>query len=397
MIPGRGAMKPGSADMPVRSQRTLALAASALISFTIVTPPAGAYPRPGETTRVGPNRHQLERQGDRTWPDAPGGPAKVKERNKRELPLYLVAEGDDCEGSRLSSRPTSPAERCGDHTNVLQEVRQTTGEGYVSVGWTTEKTKGLVLDPDRPIRGKVTLESFQGAGGGEATVEVVLTTRIDRRSVELGRVAESYSVQPGDSHSFSFRIKLTDSLSGKTMSRLTLVTIIRGVAVGHGWIGLGRSSSVALPLAPPASGKPLLLTSSAFRNGGKIPRRHTCQGGNLSPPVKWSGGPNAIEYVLALNDPDAPNGPLLHWLVYRISGNARSIPAGRLPAGARARNDYFGPCPPQGETHRYVFTLYALRRRAPESIARAQSQAAVDRILQCCAAAKTSLTASYGS
>ncbi len=102
------------------------------------------------------------------------------------------------------------------------------------------------------------------------------------------------------------------------------------------------------------------LYSSAFRNGGKIPARYTCDGLDVSIPLAWSGVPaNARELVLIMRDPDAPSGNFVHWAVAGIT------PTARLPFGIEGRNSfgtlgYRGPCPPRGKTHHYVITLNAL-------------------------------------
>jgi Raf kinase inhibitor-like YbhB/YbcL family protein len=119
----------------------------------------------------------------------------------------------------------------------------------------------------------------------------------------------------------------------------------------------------------------LALTSSAFVADGNIPRRHTCDGGDVSPPLDWSAPPAGTRsLVLIVDDPDAPDPAApkmtwVHWLLYDLPPAAGSLAEGvaaaELPAGTReGRNDwgrtgYGGPCPPIG-THRYVHKLYAL-------------------------------------
>jgi len=115
------------------------------------------------------------------------------------------------------------------------------------------------------------------------------------------------------------------------------------------------------------------LRSPAFEALGPIPRRHTCEGEDLAPPLHWSGVPAAARsLVLIVDDPDAPDpaAPVLTWVhrvVVDIPPQAAGLPQGArpLPAGAREglndwqRMGYGGPCPPVGR-HRYVFKLYAL-------------------------------------
>lgn len=117
----------------------------------------------------------------------------------------------------------------------------------------------------------------------------------------------------------------------------------------------------------------LSLSSAAFANDGTIPLRYASTevgGQNVSPPLSWSGAPSGTRsFVLVCLDPDADN--FVHWVMYDIPVSVNSLPErvppqATLPNGAKqGKNDadtngYFGPAPPQGELHRYVFTLYAL-------------------------------------
>ena len=116
----------------------------------------------------------------------------------------------------------------------------------------------------------------------------------------------------------------------------------------------------------------LKLTSSAFQAETTIPKKHTCDGQDFSPPLAWSDPPPGTKaFALILDDPDAPGGTWVHWVLYDLPGDARNLPenvpkTSELANGARqGRNDfprigYGGPCPPHGPAHRYVFKLYAL-------------------------------------
>lgn len=106
------------------------------------------------------------------------------------------------------------------------------------------------------------------------------------------------------------------------------------------------------------------VSSSAFSEGGAIPKQYTCDGADLTLPVAWSGVPaGTAELALVLDDPDARG--FVHWVVVGIPPTASGLDGGSLPAGARdgrtgfGRAGYGGPCPPSG-THHYVLTLYAL-------------------------------------
>lgn len=109
------------------------------------------------------------------------------------------------------------------------------------------------------------------------------------------------------------------------------------------------------------------VTSSAFQEGGNIPSKFTCDGGNASPPLAISGVPSeAKTLVLIADDPDAPGGLFTHWLIWNIPPQTNSIAEGSAPKGVQGTNDfgnsgYGGPCPPSG-THRYYFRVFALDR-----------------------------------
>jgi len=116
------------------------------------------------------------------------------------------------------------------------------------------------------------------------------------------------------------------------------------------------------------------VKSEAFEEGGMIPKKYTCDGEDASPPISWTGVPEGTEALaLICDDPDAPVGTWVHWVIFNIppdtTGLSENIPPERvLESGARqGRNDfgnigYGGPCPPRG-THRYYFKLYALDKK----------------------------------
>lgn len=113
------------------------------------------------------------------------------------------------------------------------------------------------------------------------------------------------------------------------------------------------------------------LESPAFKNGEMIPSKYTCDGENISPALNWNRPSDKVKhYCLIAEDPDAPGGDFVHWIVFDIPGSATSLLEGitnqkNLPDGAEmGTNDarrigYFGPCPPSG-THRYYFRIYAI-------------------------------------
>jgi len=116
----------------------------------------------------------------------------------------------------------------------------------------------------------------------------------------------------------------------------------------------------------------IVLSSPAFEPEGAIPRKFTCDGEDISPPLEWEGVPNDAESLaLILDDPDAPRGTWVHWVVYNLEPGLTGLPEGAVaradgrPMGVQGRNDfrrnnYGGPCPPSGPAHRYFFKLYAL-------------------------------------
>jgi Raf kinase inhibitor-like YbhB/YbcL family protein len=113
-------------------------------------------------------------------------------------------------------------------------------------------------------------------------------------------------------------------------------------------------------------GGDLELSSPAFNDGGSIPDRHGREAENLNPPLSIEGVPEGTDsFALVVDDPDAPGGTFVHWLVWNVPGDRREIPVGWSPAEAtEGENDfgatgYDGPAPPEGK-HRYRFKLYAL-------------------------------------
>lgn len=113
------------------------------------------------------------------------------------------------------------------------------------------------------------------------------------------------------------------------------------------------------------------ITSPAFSDGGQIPTKYTCDGQDLSPPLKWDCLPPGTQAVaLICDDPDAPIGTFVHWVLYNLPAELHELPEGlrgeaTLPDGSQqgisdfGRIGYGGPCPPSG-THRYYFKVYAL-------------------------------------
>ena len=141
----------------------------------------------------------------------------------------------------------------------------------------------------------------------------------------------------------------------------------------------------------------LRLSSNAWKHGERIPTRHTADGEDLSPPLVFEGAPpGTAAFALICDDPDAPAGTWVHWVVYDLPGNVTGLPEGvrrdpRLPDGTQQgrngwnRIGYNGPSPPRGRPHRYRFRLYALReplRGKPGLTASEVERAARDRAIE---------------
>jgi Raf kinase inhibitor-like YbhB/YbcL family protein len=117
------------------------------------------------------------------------------------------------------------------------------------------------------------------------------------------------------------------------------------------------------------------ITSQDFKNNQPIPAMHTCDGNDISPQLSWSVPPAGTKsFALTCIDPDAPSGEFIHWFVCNIPAAITNFyQGGPLPAGIRevendfGRKSYGGPCPPSG-THRYIFTVYALRSEKLEGV-----------------------------
>jgi Raf kinase inhibitor-like YbhB/YbcL family protein len=133
--------------------------------------------------------------------------------------------------------------------------------------------------------------------------------------------------------------------------------------------------SLLAPACENTKGNPAMtfqLSTTAFSSGGPIPKKFTCDGPDVSPALTWNEPPAGTQaFALIMDDPDAPVGTWVHWVLYDLPASERGLPEGvpkeaEVPSGARqGRNDfrkigYGGPCPPAGSTHRYFFKLYAL-------------------------------------
>jgi Raf kinase inhibitor-like YbhB/YbcL family protein len=148
------------------------------------------------------------------------------------------------------------------------------------------------------------------------------------------------------------------------------------------------------------------LESASFREGDPIPKEHSRDGGDSHPALAWSGAPPGTEtFALVCDDPDAPRGTWVHWVLYDVPGSARGLAAGvakagRHPSGgSHGKNDYGelgwgGPAPPRGHgVHRYKFRLYALDRKL--GLAAGASRSALDAAMKGHVLDEATLTGTY--
>lgn len=144
---------------------------------------------------------------------------------------------------------------------------------------------------------------------------------------------------------------------------------LRSPAPGATAPPLATSTTAAENLGTPPVGSgssSLALSSATFAEGAAMPARlSSCDGEDLSPALAWTGVPlETTELALTVIDPDAPGAPFVHWVVGGIDPSVTGFEEGGLPESAIEVRPWTGPCPPDGETHDYVVTLYALSEPA---------------------------------
>jgi Raf kinase inhibitor-like YbhB/YbcL family protein len=151
--------------------------------------------------------------------------------------------------------------------------------------------------------------------------------------------------------------------------RVLALTFAAALLAAGLWWATSRSDP------PGANAIAFPIASVSFANGGDIPKKFTCDGGDVSPELSWTQPPaGAQSFALIADDPDAPIGTFVHWVIFDMPPTASALSEGvgkmdELPDGSRqGQNDfdkmgYGGPCPPSGKTHRYFFKLYALDRK----------------------------------
>lgn len=116
--------------------------------------------------------------------------------------------------------------------------------------------------------------------------------------------------------------------------------------------------------------------SDSFKNGDYLPAEYSCEGADLSPDIQWKFSGAAESFALICEDPDAPGGTFIHWVIYNIPGNVKQLRKGYPKISGKegtcqgmtdfGKVGYNGPCPPKGKPHRYIFTVYALDEKISE-------------------------------
>ncbi|MEU5792592.1 YbhB/YbcL family Raf kinase inhibitor-like protein [Streptomyces sp. NPDC047813] len=161
-----------------------------------------------------------------------------------------------------------------------------------------------------------------------------------------------------------------------------------------------RGTADTTATAPAA--RRITVTSTAYADGGTVPRRFTCDGADVSPPLALSSVPAGTDSLaVTVRDLDAPGGTFTHWLIWDLDAGTRRLSAGAHPHGAAegrnsfGKSGYRGPCPPRGDhPHRYVLTVYATDRRPP--LSPGASPDALRRALSGHTLATGTLTGRYG-
>jgi len=156
-----------------------------------------------------------------------------------------------------------------------------------------------------------------------------------------------------------------------TMAVTTVALLLGACSSSSSRVARGETLDGATRTVSAPQPESIHVSSSAFRDGEAIPAEFTCSGADRSPPLRWAGIPhNAVEVALIVDDPEAPGGTFLHWVLFALPKEDGGVEAGTVPRGARqGRNGfgkaaYGGPCPPNGDApHHYQFTVYALSRK----------------------------------
>jgi len=148
------------------------------------------------------------------------------------------------------------------------------------------------------------------------------------------------------------------------------------------------------------------LKTTAFAAGGGIPKKHTCDGADVSPALSWNDAPAGTQsFALIADDPDAPVGTWTHWIIWNIPAKATALAEGvpkegeSVDGARQGKNDfkrvgYGGPCPPPGKPHRYFFKLYALGAKLDLKAEASKSE--LERAMKGHVLSQTELMGTYG-
>ena len=165
------------------------------------------------------------------------------------------------------------------------------------------------------------------------------------------------------------KIKFLSLLSGKTTS-VCLIVLLPLMALNCNQNM--KVEEASKELAEKSKVRTMQIGSPAFADGAAIPKKYTCEGEDVSPPLNWGSAPEGTKsFALISEDPDAPSGIWVHWVIYNIPGEvnklSENIPKSEVVLNGvkQGLNDfeqigYGGPCPPPGKAHRYFFKIYAL-------------------------------------
>jgi len=195
-------------------------------------------------------------------------------------------------------------------------------------------------------------------------------------------------------------IRLRKRLSRPTATAFGLLLLALGL------MGCQQKSGGPAPASAATAGKPAWrpagregkmkwsLTSPAFADGERIPAQFTCDGNDISPELRWTEPPSGTtELALVCDDPDAPRGTWVHWVLYSLPADRRALPEAvpktgtleKLGGARQGKNSggsigYQGPCPPKGPAHHYHFRLYALD--APVALDPGAARAELDKVMK---------------
>ncbi len=155
---------------------------------------------------------------------------------------------------------------------------------------------------------------------------------------------------------------------------------------------------------------PFKITSPAFEDQAAIPKKYTADGADVSPKLQWSGVPNGTQsFAIIMDDPDAPPGTWVHWVLYDLPASCDGLPEGiakdeTIMGGGKhglcwgvddySRVGYFGPSPPPGKPHRYIFKVYALGK--PLGLTPRKTKADLLKAMEGAILGEASLTGIYG-